>query len=207
MRITKPFYLGTCHVTRGQFRRFVNDTGYKTDAENGFEPGAKGWYPARHKIMLNQDYSWRNAGFEQTDEHPVVNVSWRDAAAFCEWLSRKRRQDLSVCRPRRSGNMHAVRERQHGITAATIPRTLAKVANVADATFRAGFPRFDSLFFTTIKASDGYVYTSPVGQFKPNAFGLYDMLGNAWQLCADWYGPHYYGNSPTDDPNGPEKRI
>ena len=56
----------------------------------------------------------------------------------------------------------------------------------------------------TIKANDGYVFTAPVGQFKPNAFGLYDMHGNAWQWCADWYGEEYYANSPADDPTGPD---
>ena len=82
------------------------------------------------------------------------------------------------------------------------PETLAKVANVADATLRARFRESDAVR-RAIKASDGYVFTSPVGQFKPNAFGLYDMHGNAWQLCADWYGSDYYATSPVDDPKGP----
>ena len=94
VRITKPFYLGTYHVTRGQFRQFVADTGYKTDAEKGERPGAFGWDPDKKQFGFNEKYSWRNAGFEQTDEHPVVNVSWNDAVAFCKWLSSKEEQNL-----------------------------------------------------------------------------------------------------------------
>ena len=199
VRITKPFYLGTYHVTRGQYRRFVNDSGYKTDAENGFEPGARAWFPAKRMLVVNKHYSWRNAGFEQTDEHPVVNVSGDDAAAFCEWLSRKEGKAYRL--PTEAEWEYACRA---GTTtryySGDDPETLAKVANVADATFRAGFPHFSLFLFTTMKASDGYVYTSPVGQFKPNAFGLYDMLGNAWQLCADGYDGDYYRNSPADRP-------
>ena len=89
VRITKPFYLGTYHVTRGQFRQFVADTSYKTDAEKAENPGAYVWDPDRKVFSLDEKYSWRNAGFEQTDEHPVVCVSWNDAAAFCQWLSKK----------------------------------------------------------------------------------------------------------------------
>ena len=82
VRITKPFYLGTYHVTRGQFRQFVKDSGYKTDAEKGENPGVFGWNPEKKEFDFNKDYSWLNAGFEQTDEHSVVNVTWNDAAAF-----------------------------------------------------------------------------------------------------------------------------
>jgi formylglycine-generating enzyme required for sulfatase activity len=51
--------------------------------------------------------------------------------------------------------------------------------------------------------SDGFAWTSPVGKFKPNAFGLYDMHGNAYEWCSDWYDKNYYKNSPEDDPQGP----
>ena len=200
VRITKPFYLGTYHVTRGQFRQFVKDSGYKMDAEKGDEPGAYGW-DAETKTFgdFHKDYSWRNAGFQQTDEHPVVNVSWNDAVAFCKWLSKKEGKTYRLpteaeweyaCRAGTTTRYHSGDD----------PETLANVANVADATAKAKFPDWK----WTIKASDGYVFTSPVGRFKPNAFGLYDMHGNAWQWCADWHGDDYYGKSPADDPIGPD---
>jgi formylglycine-generating enzyme required for sulfatase activity len=89
VRITKPFFMGATHVTVSQFRRFVDDTGFKTEAEKNIartESGGGG-------IALFSDgsldsgpqYNWRNPGFKQGDEHPVVNVSWDDAVAFCKW--------------------------------------------------------------------------------------------------------------------------
>ncbi|MGA2257246.1 MAG: formylglycine-generating enzyme family protein, partial [Thermoguttaceae bacterium] len=198
VRITRPFYLGIYHVTRGQFRRFVADTAYKTDAEKGEKPGAWGWNPDKKEFVFSEKYSWRNSGFEQTDEHPVVNVSWTDADAFCKWLSRKEARTYRL--PTEAEWEYACRA---GTTTRYYngddPEMLAKVGNVADAAANARFPDWKY----TVKASDGYAFTSPVGSFKPNAFGLYDMHGNAWQWCADWYGGGYYAGSPTDDPPGP----
>jgi len=200
VRITKPFYLGTYHVKRGQFRQFVADSGYKTDAENGVGyKGAFGWDPDKKAFNLSEKYSWRNVGFEQSDEHPVVNVSWNDAVAFCKWLSKKEGKTYRL--PTEAEWEYACRA---GTTtrysSGADPETLAKVGNVADAAAKAKFPDWT----WTIKANDGYVFTAPVGKFKPNAFGLYDMHGNAWQWCADWYGAEYYAKSPADDPTGPD---
>ena len=199
VRITKPFYLGTYHVTRGQFRQFVADTGYKTDAEKGEKPGAWGWDPDKKEFGFNEKYSWRNAGFEQTDEHPVVNVSWNDAVAFCQWLSKKESKTYRL--PTEAEWEYACRA---GTTtryySGDDPETLAKVGNVADATAKAKFPDWKY----TIKASDGYVFTAPVGKFKPNAFGLYDMHGNAWQWCAGLVRRGILRRVPRDDPTGPD---
>ena len=198
VRITKPFYLGTYHITRGQFRQFVKDSGYKTAAEKGVGfKGAFGWDPDKKEFDFNEKYSWRNAGFEQTDEHPVVNVSWNDAVEFCKWLSKKESKTYRL--PTEAEWEYACRA---GTTtryySGDDPETLAKVGNVADAAAKAQFPDWKY----TIKANDGYVFTAPVGKFKPNAFGLYDMHGNARQWCADWYGAEYYAKSPADDPTG-----
>ncbi|MGA2063553.1 MAG: formylglycine-generating enzyme family protein [Thermoguttaceae bacterium] len=199
VRITKPLYLGTCHVTRGQFRQFVADTSYKTDAEKAEKPGAFGWDPDKKAFGFNEKYSWRNTGFEQTDEHPVVNVSWNDAVAFCKWLSKKESKTYRL--PTEAEWEYACRA---GTTtrysSGDDPETLAKVGNVADAAAKAKFPDWKY----TIKVNDGYVFTAPVGKFTPNAFGLCDMHGNAWQWCADWCGAEYYAKSPADDPTGPD---
>ena len=198
VRITKPFYLGTYHVTRGQFRQFVADTAYKTDAEKADPPGAWGWNPDKKKESFNDKSSWRNVGFEQTDEHPVVNVSWNDAVACCKWLSRKEGKTYRL--PTEAEWEYACRA---GTTtryySGDDPETLAKVGNVADAMLKAKMPDANQ----TIKASDGYVFTSPVGSYQPNAFGLYDMHGNAWQWCSDYFRAKYYAASPVDDPTGP----
>ncbi len=193
--VTK-YYLGTYHVTRGQFRRFVADAEYKTDAEKGENPGAFGWDPDKKEFGFNEKYSWRHAGFEQTDEHPVVNVSWNDAVAFCKWLSRKEGKTYRL--PTEAEWEYACRA---GTTtryySGDDPETLAKVGNVADAMASAKLR-----LIWTIKASDGYVFTAPVDSFRPNTFGLYDMHGNAYQWCSDRYGN--YAESSANDPKGPD---
>src|SRR5262249_14669001 len=102
VRITQPFYLGIHQVTRGQFRRFVEATGYQTEAETdgkgGFgwdtSPGKGGfrWAKPTGKWVQNPKFTWRAPGFDQTDEHPVVNVSWNDTRAFSDWLSQQEGQ-------------------------------------------------------------------------------------------------------------------
>lgn len=198
--ITKPFYLGKYEVTVEQFRHFIKETGYTTDAEKGtgFQ-GAFGWDLDTKDFKVNEKYSWRNTGFSQSDAHPVVNVSWTDAMEFCKWLSRKDGKTYRL--PTEAEWEYACRA---GTTTSYYhgnePEGLEKIANVADAAFEAKFPGVKGL----IQANDGYEYTSPVGSFPPNRFGLSDMHGNAWEWCADWYGVDYYSKSPTRDPPGPD---
>ena len=160
-----------------------------------------GWDCEKKRLECGykNEYSWWNTGFEQTDEHPVVCVSWNDAVAFCDWLSKKESKTYRL--PTEAEWEYACRA---GTTTRYYngddPEALANVANVADATYKAKVPNAASW---GIKASDGYAFTSPVGRFKPNAFGLYDMHGNAIQWCADWFGDNYYEKSGVEDPEGP----
>jgi formylglycine-generating enzyme len=204
MRITKPFYLGIYHVTRGQFRQFVKNSGHKTDAEKGENPGAFGWDTEKNVYGFNKDYSWGKVGFGQTDEHPVVGVSWNDAVAFCEWLSRKEGKTYRL--PTEAQWEYACRAgTKTRFYDGDDPVGLGMEGKPADATAKAKLPDW-----TWRNASESYAYTAPVGKFKPNAFGLYGMHWNAWQWCADWYGADYYGKSPANDPTGPDagnKRV
>jgi len=205
VRITRPFYLGAYEVTVGQFRQFVEDTGYKTDAEKHGK-GGEGGNESKGRFERDPKYTWRNPGFAQTDDHPVVNVSWNDAVAFAAWLSRKEGKQYRL--PTEAEWEYACRA---GTTTRYYfgddPEGLVEVGNVADATLKARFPNSP---VTTIAGRDGYVFTAPVGRFRPNAFGLYDMHGNVWEWCADWYEKGAYERYKRGDltpPSGGHDRV
>jgi formylglycine-generating enzyme required for sulfatase activity len=196
VRIARAFYLGVTEVTVGQFRRFLHDAGYQTEAETDGK-GGLGWNEETKQFEQNLRYNWQNPGFEQTDEHPVVNVDWNDAVAFAKWLSSKEGKSYRL--PTEADWEYACRA---GTTTrfsnSNNAEGLAAVGNVKDSTAKEKHPNWA----TTIAARDGYVYTSPVGRFQPNAFGLYDMHGNAQEWCSDGYDAGYYQKSPVDDPPG-----
>lgn len=197
VRLTRDFFLARYEVTRGQFRQFVDATGYKTDAERGIRGGYG--YDATSGRLTGPDkkYSWRETGFTQTDEHPVVNVSWNDAIAFCRWLSEQ--EKLVYRLPTEAEWEYACRG---GTTTAYCngndPEQLPEMANIVDALAKEKFP--DRI---AIAASDGFVFTAPVGSFKPNGFGLHDMHGNVWEWTADWFGTPSF--DAQTDPRGPDQ--
>ena len=161
VRITRPFYLGKYEVTVGQFRRFTDDTGYKTEAERD---GTGGWgYNPKTAKCEGRDpkYNWRNPGFPQTDDHPVLNVTWNDAVAFCRWLSHKEKEDYRL--PTEAEWEYAARA---GTTTRYCngddPDALAKVGNVQDATGRTTFPHVQEL---DIPPGSHPRFTVPVGGF------------------------------------------
>jgi formylglycine-generating enzyme required for sulfatase activity len=196
VQITKPFYLGVYEVTCGQFRRFVDETGYRTDAEEDGK-GGWGWNEEKKSFEKDAKYNWRNSGFEQTDDHPVGNVSWNDAVAFCAWLSRA--EVLTYRLPTEAEWEYACRARTTAkYFSGDDPVSPAMIGNVADATGKEKYPDWS----WAIAAQDGFVNTAPVGQFRPNAFGLYDMHGNVWEWCQDAYEADYYRQSPGVDPSG-----
>ena len=191
VRITRPFRLAACEVTVAEFRRFVEATGYITDAER--EGWAYGYRDAQAQAVPGMN--WRNPGFPQADDHPVVCVSWNDATAYCAWRSRAEGRRFRL--PTEAEWEYACRA---GTT--TIwwwgdePDAGGRVANVADAAHWSS-----GTGYRNMPMDDGFEFTAPVGRYRPNGLGLYDMIGNVVEWCADRYGP--YTAEPARDPAGP----
>ena len=193
VKITRPFHLAAHPVTVGQFRGFVEKTGYKTEAESSGK-GAWGWTGSEYK--QDPSFLWRNPGFKQTDDHPVVCVSHNDAMAFLKWLNAQETQAGFLYRlPTEAEWEYAARAGTRGIWGADdTPKNLPRFANFWDDAIKKRFPN-----------------TSPVGSFEPNAWKLYDMIGNVWEWCDDWYDADYYQSAPTENPRnekeGPNRVI
>jgi formylglycine-generating enzyme required for sulfatase activity len=157
VEITQRFWMGTTEVTVGQFRQFVTESKYPIDD------------------------AWLKPGWEQSEQHPVVNVTWPNALAFCEWLSKK--EDRTYCLPTEAEWEYCCRAGREKT--------------------RYCFSNEDAdLDKYAWHASNSASKTHPVGQLDPNAWGLYDMHGNAWEHCQDCYDADYYQHSPKQNPQG-----
>jgi len=197
--IEKAFYLGKFEVTRGQFRQFINDSGYRTDAEKDGK-GGYGWTGSEYKQSTT--YSWRDAGFKQDDDHPVVNVSWNDAVAFCDWLSKKSGGKVRL--PTEAQWEYAARGGKPGVFPwGNDPDDGAGWGNALDQTAKA---QFDSL--NTFSWRDGYVFTAPTGRFKANAFGVHDMFGNVLEWTSSKVESYPYRSTDgREEPGGTASRV
>jgi formylglycine-generating enzyme required for sulfatase activity len=200
VHIARSFYMSMHEVTVGQFRAFVRATGYKTDAERNGQ-GAFGIDAAEHKTKQSTQFNWQNPGWRQTDDHPVVNVSWNDAVAYCRWLS---------SREGRRYRLPTEAEWEYACRADTETRyytgdddaDLSVAAHFGSESFRrAVWPDGDKVLPAEHRATQPF--TIPVGQLEANGFSLYDMHGNVFEWCGDHFARDYYGQSPLVDPTGP----
>jgi formylglycine-generating enzyme required for sulfatase activity len=191
------FLLSPCEVTVAEFRQFVEASEYRTLAEMDEKGKATKEMTAQGKVKCP---NWKVHWFDQTDQHPVIWVAWEDAIVYCNWLSKKHglpaaydestgqlldkageattdvRQVQGFRLPTEAEWEYAARERGETVR-------FGNGKNVA---------RADEMNFDARKAEKVYgvqgeyrAATTPVGSFAPNALGLYDMSGNAWEWCTD----------------------
>lgn len=195
VEITHDFYMGKHEVTIGQFKAFVKDANYRTEAERDGK-GGRGF--DGKEFVQKPEFTWKNLHFAQADDHPVTVVTWNDAVAFCAWLSKKEG---------RTYRLPTEAEWEYACRAGTRTRfntgdkedDLKVAGNIADASLQAKWKDC----FWAMNWDDSYPFTAPVGRFRANAFGLHDMHGNVWEWCSDWYAEDYYSKSPKQDPGGP----
>jgi formylglycine-generating enzyme required for sulfatase activity/dienelactone hydrolase len=189
--LTKPFYLAKHEVTVAQFRAFVEATAYVTDVERR---GGGHAHTAKAVWSHTPGTSWRKPGyagpFELRDDHPVVHVSVTDARAFCRWLGPEVRLPTEAewewaCRAGSAARFWWGAEED----------STGKVVNAGDRAIRRVHPEWPR---KTMPMEDGHAFMAPVGSYRPNAFGLHDMLGNVWEFCGTRHGA--YPEDPVTDP-------
>ena len=179
--IRRAFGMGVYEVTVGEFREFVDATTRKITGCTVYDGS---WHE-------RPDLSWSDVGYPQTSTHPVACVSWRDALDYTIWLSQKTGQHYRLASA--SEWEYAARAGSEAPRPWSADTSAAcRSANVADLAAAQRYPGWK-----VHPCNDGYVYSAPVGSFAPNAFGLYDMLGNVFEWVEDCWHPDYRG-SPSD---------
>lgn len=164
-RFDRPLAVARFEVTRGQYAAFARETGRASSG--GCHARSPSW-------GLNPALSWENPGFAQTDDHPVVCVSFQDAAAYAEWLSARTGQRYRLPTDAEWHYLAAAEkwsERQ--------PDQLCAIGNGADRSARAGNPDWQHA-----DCDDGAAATAPVGTYAAGPWGLHDMNGNVWEWVA-----------------------
>lgn len=222
------FWMDETEVTNEQFKKFVEATGYVTTAEKDVDweelkkqipPGTPKphdslllasslvFTPPSYAVLLNDASVWwswkRGANWKQPqaigsdiigkDHYPVVHISWVDAMAYCKWAGKRLPTEAEWEYAAKAGKNHIYPWGNEDVETG-IPK-----AN----TWQGNFPDKNTSW-------DKFYRISPVKTFRPNSFGLYDMAGNVWEWCSDWYDANYYSqiqNSLTLNPKGSSKSF
>jgi len=201
--VLAAYEIGAHAVTNDQFGAFADATGYRTSAEqfgasfvfggllpDDFPPtravAASPWW----REVEGADWRHPEGPHSHTDDrgdHPAVHISWLDAVAFCGWSGTRLPTEAEWERAARGG-----------LSSSHFPwgDDLEPGGEHRMNVFQGEFPARDT-------GDDGWLGTCPVGTYPPNAFGLYEMTGNVWEWCSDWFATDTYRSTPRESPTGP----
>jgi formylglycine-generating enzyme required for sulfatase activity len=209
----RGFWMDRTEVTNAQFAKFVEATKYVTVAERPTDPAKYPGVPKEalapfsavfkcpdREVTLDNHYQWwarcdganwrapegPGSTLAGRENHPVVHVAYEDAVAYAAWAGKRLPTEAEWEWASRGG------ERRKYLWGDELKPDGKWQANV----WQGKFPRENT-------AEDGFQGPAPVGTFAPNPYGLFDMAGNVWEWCSDWYRFDYYRTSPADDPQGP----
>ena len=199
----RPFYIACCAVSNAQFAAFVKAAGYRTEAErDGWSFVFGGLLPddfpdtpgvaAAPWWRQVADADWRHPIGPQSSldgfmDHPVTHISWSDTQEFCSWAGKRLPTEAEWEYAARGG-----REQRRFPWGDELTPEGAHLCNIWQGTF----PSHNAV-------DDGYFGTEPVAAFPPNAFGLYNVSGNVWEWCSDWFSPTFHVDGSSIDPVGP----
>lgn len=211
--VVAPFYIDATCVTNEAFNAFVNATGYRTEAERfgwsfvfyGHLSPAQLARSVRTTVLGSEWWcrvegaTWRHpegpgSNIKQRWQHPVVHVSWNDARTFATWSGKRLPTEAEwECAAR------------GGLAQKRFPW-----GDELEPAGRHAMNVWQGVFPTKNTEADGYFGTAPAKSYKANGYGLYQVTGNVWEWCWDWFDPGYYPVSPHENPTGPalgERRV
>ncbi len=198
--ITQPFLMDSTEVTVAQFRKFVETSKYVTEAEKyGF--GNSGGKSLNDKVPANdRGMNWKSPGHAVTDDSPVTQITWNDAAAYCAWLGEQEQRRPWYRPDGKGGWLIAARADGYRLPTEAEWEYVCRAGTATQYSFGDDKSQLEQYGWFNKNAGGK---AQPVALKLPNPFGLFDMHGNAQEWCQDWYDGKWYEKSSPSDPTGP----